>query len=291
MRKQLFALPVFHLVNVLLRPKFLLFFTATFLLISCKKDQPPAAPTDQPVAPVPGVLLKEINIPNLPSPFYHFEYNADNKLRFASYASELTRYNLSYDGNRISELRNDILVNRDRLQYTYENSGKPGMVTYADSTGNVYVRIKLTYDGNKLVELKRERKFHGSFSIDKIMTMIYHADGNLKQLTDHRPAFNGQPELTFIDQFEQYDNKVNVDGFSLIHNEFFDHLVLLPGVQLQKNNPQKVTRTGSGVNYKIDYTYVYNDKNLPLTKKGALTFTNGTDAGKQFQTNSVFSYY
>jgi hypothetical protein len=47
--------------------------------------------------------------------------------------------------------------------------------------------------------------------------------------------------VTTVDLFEQYDNKVNVDGFSLIHDDFFDHLVLLPGVQLQKGNPGRQT--------------------------------------------------
>ncbi|HEX3167771.1 MAG TPA: hypothetical protein VHQ93_15990, partial [Chitinophagaceae bacterium] len=111
------------------------------------------------------------------------------------------------------------------------------------------------------------------------------------ELTYHYFAFNGQTDAVFTDRFEKYDNKINVDGFGLLHNEFFDHLVLLPGVQLQKNNPGKETRTGNAENYAVNYIYTYNEKNLPLTKKGNLTILTGNNAGQQFETNSVFSYY
>jgi hypothetical protein len=38
-----------------------------------------------------------------------------------------------------------------------------------------------------------------------------------------------QPENNFTDRFEQYDDKINTYGFSLLHNNFFDQLILLPG--------------------------------------------------------------
>jgi hypothetical protein len=41
----------------------------------------------------------------------------------------------------------------------------------------------------------------------------------------------------------------------------------------------------------VDYSYTYDTQNRPLSKTGALTITNGTDAGRQIQTSSVFSYY
>jgi hypothetical protein len=77
----------------------------------------------------------------------------------------------------------------------------------------------------------------------------------------------------------------------LIHEEFFDHKVLLSGVQLQKGNPARQTHTGDGVNYSVSFSYTYDDRNRPLTKTGALTFLNGSDAGKTFQTSSTFSYF
>ena len=59
----------------------------------------------------------------------------------------------------------------------------------------------------------------------------------------------------------------------------------------QKGNPARVTRTGDGLNYVVDYTYTYDDKKRPLAKTGDVTFTNGPTAGQKFQTLSVFSYY
>lgn len=37
-----------------------------------------------------------------------------------------------------------------------------------------------------------------------------------------------------VDRFEQYDAGVNVEAFSHIHNDFFDHAVRLPNVQIQQ---------------------------------------------------------
>ena len=269
----------------------LLFIIMALVLFSCKKENyiPPDSPSPDPV--IPTTLLKNIVISNLPSPYHHFEYDTAGKVVFVSFASDFTRYDVVYNGERISEMKNNIVVNKDRLQYLYDNEGRISSVTYADSTGLVYTRLNLSYDGKKLIEIDRERKSGSAFIIDKTLTMSYHPDGNLMDLTYHYLPFNGQPGAVYKDRFEQYDNKINVDAFGLIHNEFFDHLVLLPGVKLQKNNPGKESRTGDAENYMVDYTYTYNDKNLPLRKKGNLLILSGTNSGRRFETNSVFSYY
>ena len=269
--------------------QFMLLAVIIFIGGSCKKEK--GTDTPPPAPPVQPVLLKEINIPNLPSPYYRFEYNTAGNPSFASFASGLFMYGITYSGGKISEMKNNIVVNKDRLLYSYSNEGNVNAISYADSNGIVYKRMYFTYDGQKLIKSERVLKSGASFNIEKTMTFLYHADGNLRELTDHRHPINGQAEYTSIDRFEQYDNKINVDGFSLLHNEFFDHLVLLPGVQLQKNNPGKLTRTGDGFNYRIDYQYTYNDKGLPLSKKGNATVTTGPDAGQLFETNSLFSYY
>ena len=188
-------------------------------------------------------------------------------------------------------MKNNILVNKDRLQYIYDNAGRVSNVTYSDSTGLIYTRLDLSYDGKKLIKLDRERKSGNDFIIDKTLTMSYYPDGNLLELTYHYLPVNGQSEAIYTDRFEQYDNKLNVDGFGLIHNEFFDHLVLLPDIQLQKNNPGKESRTGQAENYLVDYTYTYNDKNAPVTKKGNLILLTGANAGRRFETSEAFTYY
>ncbi|HEX5655049.1 MAG TPA: hypothetical protein VFX58_18360, partial [Chitinophagaceae bacterium] len=110
-------------------------------------------------------------------------------------------------------------------------------------------------------------------------------------LTVYRPAIAGQAESTLIDRYEHYDNKINTTGFSLLHDEFFDHLVFLPAVELQINNPGKVTRLGDGNHYTIDFAYTYNDRGAPLTRSGDFVYTSGPNSGQRFQLSSVYSYY
>jgi hypothetical protein len=273
-----------------MRYRYLLLLILLVVFFSCKKDKGTITPPPT-IPPVPAVLLKDIVIPNLPSPYYHFEYDLEGKASFVSFASDLTRYNVVYNGNKISEMRNNIIVNKDTLRYSYDNTGKVEAVKYINEGGIVYTILFFTYDGQKLIEVERDKRLAAGFIVDKTMMMTYYPDGNLKDITYHYLPFNGQTEGIFTISFEQYDTKINVDGFGLIHNDFFDHLVLLPGVQLQKNNPGKETLTGNGLTYKVDYTYTYNDRNLPLTKIGDLVITSGTDAGKHIQTNSTFTYY
>ena len=262
--------------------------------ISCKKEksivgQPdPSLPPDP---PAPTVLLKEIVIPNLPSPYYHFEYDATGKPNFVSFASDFTRYDIVYDdAGKIIEMRNNIIVNRDTLRYFYDNSGKAVAVNYIDINGRVYIKLALTYDGQKLKMLERKRILGSDFVLNKTMSFSYHNDGNLKEVVDHRPAVNGQTESTNITRFEDYDSNTNVDAFGLLHNDFFDHLVFLPGVRLQINNPRK--ELGIGFNsYTVDYTYTYDGKRQPISKRGDLIFTSGPSAGQRFQTNSSYTYY
>ena len=242
--------------------------------------------------PVAAVLLRDITINTLPNPFYHFEYDAGRRITAASFASELRKYDLHYIGGRLSEMQNKILVNEDRLTYSYDAAGRVSEVAYANSTGTVYTRVRYTYDAKRLVSVERQRLMPSASYVDKTLTLAYGADGNLSDLTEHHPAIAGvQDASTFTDHFEQYDTGINVDGFSLLHSEFFDHLVLLPQVVLQAGNPRVVTRSGDGLTYRVEYTFSYDGRNRPLTKNGDLTILNGAGAGQHVQLGTQFSYY
>ena len=247
--------------------------------------------TTEPPPPATG-LLKDIVASSLPSPFYHFEYDASGKITRASYASDLYVYDLTYRGDRLDEMRNNNLANHDRLVYTYDEVGRIVSVRYVDANGVTFTLVIFTYDGQKLTSLERDQRVDGGFIIDKQMSFAYDANGNLFELTEHRPPIdNVQDETTVVDRYEQYDTGTNVDGFDLIHDDFFDHLVLLPGVQLQKSNPRKVTRSGDGLNFTVDYTYAYDNGNKPLSKTGDVTLLNGPNAGQHVQISVLFSYY
>ena len=265
--------------------KELLFAILFALLVSCKKDYVPVVNT--PPVVTPKILLKDYVSQNLPSPYYHFEYDASREVSFISFASDFERYDVTYSQGRINEIRNNILVNKDRLHYFYNNEGKVELIAYADSTGKVYRFVDLFYAGSKLVRLERSRSLPSAGEVlEKTITFSYYPDDNLKDITYRFLPQNGQPETHSTSHFEQYDNKINVDAFSLLHDEFFDHLVFLPGVQLQKNNPAKETRTGDGLNYIADYSYDYNDKNAPVTRRANVQTNTG-----QVQFTNTFTYY
>jgi hypothetical protein len=188
-------------------------------------------------------------------------------------------------------MRNNILVNKDRIIYSYDDEGRVNIIMYADSTGSVFEDVQFRYEGSKLTRIDRQvRRINTGFFTDKTMTMTYYPDGNLKELTEHRLPVFGQPESTVTDRFEQYDNKTNVDAFSLLHDDFFDHLFLLPGVQLQKNNPRRIVRTGD-LSFNLDYTYTYNESGAPLTRSGDFVYTNGAHAGEHVLLSCTYSYY
>ena len=264
-------------------------FALVAAVSACSTDSPPV--TGPQPDPHPVVLLKDIVIPRLPSPYYHFAYDATGRMTNASFASDLTMYTLSYTNGRLSEMQNNILVNQDRLVYYYSDAGNVAQIDYVGSSG-VFTQVRFTYDGAKLIGLERQRRNASGLVIDKTMTMTYGADGNLSDLTEHRPAIEGfQPDATFSDHFENYDSGINVDGFGLLHQDFFDHLILLPRVQLQKSNPRRITHSGDGDNYVVEYSYQYDGQNRPLGKAGVLTFTTGAQTGQRFDLSSTFSYY
>ena len=238
------------------------------------------------------MLLRDVVVSSLPAPYYHFEYDPAGRVQGASFASGLRMYDVIYQGGRISELRNNALGNRDRLEYVYDNTGRVSAIRYVDSNELVYTTLFCSYDGPKLTGRERDRRVASGFIIEMTISLMYDPDGNLLEIIEHRPLIDGQQtETTTVDHFEQYDDRINIDGFGLIHTEFFDHLVLLPDVQLQKGNPARVTRTGNGLNFRVDYAYSYDDRDRPLDQKRTLLLLNGPDAGRRFQTQSVFTYY
>jgi hypothetical protein len=263
----------------------------TLAAFACGGD--PMVPVSQtPPPPPPTALLKDIVIARLPSPYYHFDYDSTGRVRAVSFASGLTMYDVKYEGGRIAALQNNILVNHDRLVYEYDDAGRVALIRYVDSQDVTFTIVVLWYDGQQLTKVERDRRVEGGFIIDKTMSFAYYPDGNLKDLAEHRPPITGvQDDATSVTHFEQYDTGTNVDAFDLLHDDFFDHLVFLPGVRLQKGNPRRETRTGDGDNYTVDYTYSYDGANRPLSKSGDLTLLNGANSGQHFQTNAVFSYY
>jgi hypothetical protein len=275
-----------------MRYNILLTLSVAVLLISCKKEHRPR-PVEPPVVSGKRILLKDITIPHLPSPYYHFEYNTDSLVTKANFASGFTIYDILYSGTRISEMRNNIIVNHDTLRYSYDNAGKITLIKFINQTNVVYRHAVFTYDGDLIKEIEWDRKqTDGSFFIDRTLSFSFYPDGNVKTITDHRPPTPGVDDYISIKTFEQYDDKINVDDFSLVHDGIHDHLFLLQGFRVQKNNPKKELLSVNGVNlYTIDYTYTYNNDNTPSNKAGDFLYLSGQFAGQRFRTNSFYTYY
>ena len=266
----------------------LLIIVAVFILSACRKEKKPV------VAPVPPpglVLLKDISYSSLPSPFYHFEYDANWRINKFSFSSALGQYNVSYAENGISNIEKTNATNHDKLIYTYESIGKPSVVEYTYSNGEVYERCFITYSGNQLSKMEWEVKPTTIGFINlRELSFTYYDDGNLKDVTGHGFAIDGvQEEYTYTEHYENYDNKKNTDDFA-IYQTPNDHTLLLPGIKLQQNNPGKVIRTGAPFSFEITYAYTYNN-DYPVNRTGNLKITSGTDTGKQFTLTAGYTYY
>ena len=274
-----------------MRSLHLLLMMTVVLLFSCKKEPKPN-PVEPPVVSK-HILLKDIIVPNLPSPYYHFEYGADSLPIKASFASDYTMYDVLYSGGRISEMRNNILINHDTLRYTYDNTGKVTMIKFINTSNAVYRLVFFTYANNLIKEIEWEQQVPNvGYIIDRTLNFTFFPDGNVQTITEHRPPVNGTPDYVSFKTFDQYDDKINVDDFSLIHDGIHDHLFIPQGFGLQKNNPRKEKLSVNGTDlYTIDYTYTYNSDNTPSNKAGDFLYLSGQYSGQRFQTNSFYSYY
>jgi hypothetical protein len=264
-----------------------LMIVTVFLLHSCKKNRTEPLP--------PGnvsLLLKDISYSSLPSPYYYFEYDAAGRVINTRFASGIVLYQVNYTGNAISEIQKTNATNKDRLVYTYDN-GRPSLIKYIHVNGEIYKRCFITYTpAGKPAKMEWEIKFGTvGFILIREMSFTYYADGNLKDLTARMPAIDGnEPESTYTDHYENYDAGKNTDEFTLYQN-FNDHILLLPGIKLQQNNPRRVTRTGVPFTYEINFNYTYNNQQYPVSRNGLMKITGGTDAGKELLITAGYSYY
>lgn len=255
----------------------------------------PTAPT--PAEPSSEVFLKDVELSHLPSPYYHFDYDIQGRVSAVAFASGLRNYAVTYEGDRVAEMREVTYFNgavigtADRLEYGYDQEGRVGTVSYVRSDGLVYTTLDYVYEEERLKGIVRSELIDGDLIGDRTMAFSYYPDGNLETITEHRLPLADQAESLTVDRFERYDQGINVDGFGLLHVDFFDHVVLLPGIQLQQGNPGRQIRTGDGTNFQVDYVYTYDESGRPVAKSGVVTIQNGADAGRAIPISSVFSYY
>ncbi|MEO5562422.1 MAG: hypothetical protein ABIR18_03280 [Chitinophagaceae bacterium] len=132
-----------------MRYRYLLIFLIFPVFFSCKKYKGTPPPQV-----FPPVLLKDIVVSGLPSPFYHLEYNTANKITFASFAAGFKMYDVVFNGDKMTEMKNNTAINKDKLQYSYYNSGRINAVQYINEAGIIFKACSFTYDGKKLTNLE-----------------------------------------------------------------------------------------------------------------------------------------
>ena len=60
---------------------------------------------------------------------------------------------------------------------------------------------------------------------------------------------------------------------------------------LQTGNPGRVTHSGDGTTYTVEYRYTYDAQHRPVAETGSVTITNGPQVGQVYQVGGAFSYY
>lgn len=261
------------------------------VLFSCHKgkDISPGVPTNS--ASFVALKLKDIQIAGLPSPYYHFEYREDKYISAFNFSGGLL-YNMIYTGDNLTSMKCEDGTSPGSINYSYHDN-KLGSITVADA-GIIYRRAFLRYyPSGQLQKMEWELKLdNGSFAEEQSYTFTYYPDGNVREVLQQYFAAGQLPEATFTDRYENYDNRRNVDGFTLMEPGRLRIPILIPGISLQINNAGRIVRTGgAAVTYEVNYTYTYDNAGKPLTKTGDFVNTSGPDAGQHYELRTTYSYY
>lgn len=267
------------------RPLTILLLGFTLAVTACKKERvpvpaPPPAGDDR-----SAVLLKDIVEVSLPSPYFHFSYNDSGYVKEIGFADGFFYYDVFYESKRVSLLQNRI--DNSRLDYSYVN-GKVARIAKSNG-GKISWTYPLSYQNNQLKEVNWYRHEAGDSVLERKVVLFYGTDENLSSYEDYWR--NGSGELkrsrTFV--YSNYDKGTNVDDFCLFKN-FFEDVLFLPGVKLQKNNPGLVHILGDQNDYEISYSYTYKN-DLPIEKTGRMKQTRGESGNKEVKLTTLYSYY
>jgi hypothetical protein len=269
----------------------LVFILAT--VFSCRKgEDTPLEIPDNPPSFV-ALKLKDINIAGLPSPYYHFEYSDDKHISRFDFSNGLI-YDVTYTGDDLTLMKNNSpFGNKDSIKYHYAN-GKLRDITVVTETGLAYRRGLLTYyPSGQLQKLVWELKLNNDpFAKEHSFTFTYYPDGNVKEILQEYFDIGQLPATSFTDKYENYDDKKNIDGFTLMEPGRLRFPVLIPGITLQINNVGRIVRSrGAAATFEVNYTYTYDGDGRPLTKTGDLVSTSGPDSGQHYQLQTTYAYY
>jgi hypothetical protein len=270
-------------------------YTLTFIIAicvlvhSCKKtgEQQEVPPPDPPGSKIG--LLKDVVAQHLPSPLYHFDYTDSGVTTGINFASGFYIYQLSYLDKRLDQMVN--LPNNNALHYTYKN-GSVTSIREVRPNNSIVWHYTFAYNNNNQVKEIRwnlASKSGADSLLYRKVLLSYNGDGNLQRYIDYRDITGKSLDWIQTVEYKNYDQGKNVDDFSVL-KEFHDHLLYLPGVRLQKNNPKTVLITGVQNDYEITNTWTYQN-GVPVSKSAKVKQTKGSDAGNEIVVGTTYSYY
>lgn len=267
--------------------KFCFLFAVTIVFVACDKDSAPP----QSIPDTAENRLRTMQIGSLPSPWYALTYNNEGYITHVSHASGDRDLDVFYRNGQISHMLSTHPINHDSIAYNYTN-GKLNVITLYDEARISFQRCFIDYDQlGRISVMEWERKQAAGFVADRTLLFSYNATGNLATRTEQRMAIpNQQTAATFTDTYSDYDTKKNAESLTVIHDGT-GSLVLLPAARFRNNNPGRVVRSGTGSSYEIDFSYTYNDNDLPTGRTGIMRITSGNGTGDIINLTASYSYF
>lgn len=264
------------------------------IIASCSKKVEEPLPPPAPAPPATDksfIQLKDVIIDHLPSPYFHFIYNDSGYVTSLDFASGLFKYELAYTDNRVTKMTD---TNNDYfLSYQYIDGDVSSIKHINNRTGKPEWHYAFTYYNKHQLSEIRWFGFENNnkdSTLERVVQLAYYPDGELSVFYEFRKNLDGYVIWSRTVTFEDYDQRINVDGFYLL-KDFFDDVLFLPQVWLQRRNPERVTSTSAAEDYTTEYSYQYNFNNVPLKKTGHRIVTKGPNTGKESTSEERFSYY
>jgi hypothetical protein len=258
------------------------------LLIGCKKNQ---NPINHEISDARKILVKEVEVSALPSPFFHFEYDAQNFVTAIHFANDIKTYHPIYQNKRVIRVNkiNTSGFNDGYMLYTYNNQNVIAIDEY-NKHSQKFLKHELSYNNaRQLTQIIWKNYTSTSENLYKKIDFDYWEDGNLKNASTY---LNNGTELEFMykDSYSQYDNKECVDDFYL-YKQFMESVIFLPQVKLQKNNAHRLETTTPAYTNRVDWQFDFSG-NLPIKKTGSMYQIAGPNVGNTPATfYTTFSYY
>lgn len=182
-------------------------------------------------------------------------------------------------------------INGNALVYEYTR-GRVSSIREIRPDNSVVWHYTFEYKSNTQVSEIRyylANKSGADSLLHRKIHFLYFPNGNLDRYIDYVNLSGQKLEWVQTVAYSNYDQGKNVDGFRLF-KQFFDHVLYLPGVQFQKNNPWKVLITGHTNDYVVNDTWTYENE-LPVHKQSNIKQTKGNGPTGNIISNTTFSYY